>query len=288
MKTKTRIANLVVFLAASATAGLAISAGVNDSTSPTTTTLPAGAIATVNGISISQTTLDAAVQGSHQPDTPQLRQSLKQQLIAREVFKQNAEKAHYGDRPEVKQAIDTVKTNAEVQLYLKDGVHPETVSDQAVKARYDQAVALLGKEEYRASIIAVADTATSRIVLGKLKNGASFEALAQQYSVAPSKSSGGALPWLTIKVPVTEGNTSGLPLNVAQALTEMRVGETSKQSIEAGTVRVIIKLNEKRPTVVPTFEKSQAEIRQQLEAAETQKAVEAFVSAQVAKASIQQ
>ncbi|MDB5991269.1 MAG: PpiC-type peptidyl-prolyl cis-trans isomerase [Herbaspirillum sp.] len=288
MKTKNRIANLIIFLGASAIAGLATSASVNESTSPSTPTLPAGSVATVNGISIPQTKLDAAVQASHQPDTPQLRQALKQQLIAREVFRQNAEKAHYGDRPEVKEAIDNVKTNAEVQLYLKDGVHPEMVSDQAVKARYDQAIALLGKEEYRASIITVADTATSRIVLGKLKNGASFEALAQQYSVAPSKNSGGALPWLIIKVPVTEGNTSGLPLNVAQALTEMRVGATSKQSIEAGTMRVILKLNEKRPTEVPTFEKAQAEILQQLEASATQKAIDAFVAAQVQKASIQQ
>jgi peptidyl-prolyl cis-trans isomerase C len=288
MKTKNRITNLIFFLAASAIAGLATSATVNESTSPSTLTLPAGSIATVNGISIPQTKLDAAVQASHQPDTPQLRQALKQQLIAREVFRQNAEKAHYGDRPEVKEAVDNVKTNAEIQLYLKDGVHPDSISDQEVKARYEQAISLLGKEEYRASIISVPDTATSHIVLGKLKNGASFEALAQQYSVAPSKNNGGALPWLIIKVPVTEGNTSGLPLSVAQALTEMRVGATSKQSIEAGTMRIILKLNEKRPTEIPTFEKSQAEIRQQLEATATQKAVDAFVAAQVQKASVQQ
>src|SRR6267142_4397067 len=158
MKTKHRIANVMVLLAASVTAGLATSASVNESTSPFTATLPAGAIATVNGISIPQTKLDAAVQASRQPDTPQFRQTIKQQLIAREVFRQNAEKAHYGDRPEVKEAIDNAKTNAEVQLYLKDGVHPDMISDQEVKARYAQAIALLGKEEYRASIISVSDT----------------------------------------------------------------------------------------------------------------------------------
>lgn len=283
MKKANQIANVIIF-AAAANIALAATATAADSSA----TLPSNSIATVNGIPIPQTKLDAAVQASHQPDTPQLRQSLKQQLIAREVFRQNAEKAHYGDRPEVKEAIDNAKTDAEVQLYLKDGVHPDSISDQEVKARYDQAISLIGKEEYRASIISVADTTTSRIVLRKLKNGASFEALAQQYSVAPSKNSGGALPWLIIKVPVTEGNTSGLPLSVAQALTEMRVGETSKQSIAAGTMRIILKLNEKRPTEVPTFEKTRAEIRQQLEATATQKAVDAFVAAQVQKASIQQ
>jgi peptidyl-prolyl cis-trans isomerase C len=283
MKKANQIANLII-LATVANIGLAASATAADDT----TTLPSGTAAIVNGVSIPQTQLDAAVKESRQPDTAQLRQAIKQQLIAREVFKQNAEKAHYGDRPEIKEAIENVKTNAEVQLYLKDSVHPASVSDQEVKARYDQAVSLLGKEEYRASLISVADTATSHIVLGKLKSGASFEALAQQYSVAPSKSNGGALPWVSIKVPVTEGNTAGLPLSVAQALTEMRVGATSKQSIEAGTMRVILKLNEKRPTEVPTFEKSQAAIRQQLEASATQKAVEAFVTAQVQKASVQQ
>jgi peptidyl-prolyl cis-trans isomerase C len=283
MKKTNQIANLIIF-AAAANIGLAASATAADGT----TTLPSGTAAIVNGVSIPQTQLDAAVKESRQSDTPQLRQVIKQQLIAREVFKQNGEKAHYSDRPEIKEAIENVKTNAEVQLYLKDSVHSASVSDQEVKARYDQAVSLLGKKEYRASIISVADTATSRIVLAKLKNGTSFEALAQQYSVAPSKNSGGALPWVNIKVPVTEGNTSGLPLSVAQALTEMRVGATSKQSIDAGTMRIILKLNEKRPAEIPTFEKSQAAIRQQLEASATQKAVDAFVTAQVQKASIQQ
>ena len=287
MKTKKHIASITFFLIVSAITGVAFSATEN-SAQPASSILPAGAMAVVNGTPIPQTQLDNVVKESGQPDTAQLRQVIKQQLIAREVFKQNAEKAHYADRPEVKEAINNAKINAEVQLYLKDGVHPNPVTDQDVKAKYDQAASLLGKDEFRASVISVADDAAAATVLSKLRSGDAFESLAEQYSLAASKDNGGAMPWVSIKTPVTEGNTSGLPVSVAQALVNMKVGTTSKTPVEAGTMRVILKLDEKRPTVVPTYDQSQAAIRQQLEAAETQKAVDAFVSTQVAKASIQQ
>jgi hypothetical protein len=80
-------------------------------------TLPASTVAAVNGVAIPQWQLDdalrAAAQAVHQPDTPQLRQALKQQLIVRELFRQNAEKTGYGTKPEVQRAMETAKTNAE-------------------------------------------------------------------------------------------------------------------------------------------------------------------------------
>jgi hypothetical protein len=51
------------------------------SSAAATSTLPSGVVATVNGVSIEQTQLDEAVRLSREPDTPQLRQVLKVQLI---------------------------------------------------------------------------------------------------------------------------------------------------------------------------------------------------------------
>ncbi|MBC8845134.1 peptidyl-prolyl cis-trans isomerase, partial [Escherichia coli] len=72
-----------------------------------------------------------------QPDSPQIRQAIKNQLITRVLVQQAAEKANYADKPEVKAAVQQAKTNAEVQLYLRDNVKPEPVTDEQVKARYD-------------------------------------------------------------------------------------------------------------------------------------------------------
>ncbi|MBJ9625888.1 peptidylprolyl isomerase, partial [Burkholderia multivorans] len=56
------------------------------------------------------------------------------------------------------------------------------------------------------------DAATAATVLSELKAGKSFESLARQYSIAPSRDSGGELPWMSFKTPATEGKTGGLPV----------------------------------------------------------------------------
>jgi peptidyl-prolyl cis-trans isomerase C len=93
-----------------------------------------------------------------------------------------------------------------------------------VRARYDEIVASLGKDEYKPRVIAVADDATAKTVLAQLKAGTAFDALARQYSVAASKEAGGEIAWVSFKNPVVDGKTQGLPLPVAQAITQLPVG----------------------------------------------------------------
>nr|WP_244144761.1 peptidylprolyl isomerase [Paraburkholderia tuberum] len=254
--------------------------------------LPAGTVAIVNGVAIPQAQLDevvrVAVQTSRQPDTPQLRQALKAQLITRELFRQGAEKGRYDTKPEVLQAMSAAKLNAETQLYLRDNIHPEPVTDAQVKARYDAIVASLGKEEYKPRLIAVADDATAKTVLAALKSGTAFDALARQYSVAPSKAAGGELPWVGFKTPLTEGNTQGLPLPVAQAITQLPAGGVTPAAIPAGNARVIVKLEAKRPTQVPAFDQAKETIRQQLQALALEKAAAQFTGSLMKNATIQQ
>ncbi|MDR6412598.1 peptidylprolyl isomerase [Paraburkholderia terricola] len=258
--------------------------------------LPQGVVARVNGVDIPATQLESAVRttvsSSGQPDTPQLRQAIKGQLIARELFRQNAEKAHYDAKPEVQQAMNAAKVNAETQLYLKDSIRPEPVTDAQVKARYDQIVASLGREEYKPRVIAVPDEATATTVLAKLKSGTSFDSLARQYSVAPGRAAGGELPWVSFKSPLTEGNTQGLPLAVAQAITRLPAGGVTPAAIATGeagnAMRVIVKVDAKRPTQVPSFDQAKDTIRQQLQALALEKAAAQFTGELMKHATIQQ
>ncbi|NML35221.1 peptidyl-prolyl cis-trans isomerase [Paraburkholderia antibiotica] len=255
-------------------------------------TLPAGTAAIVNGAAISQAQLDEVVrlaaQTTHQQDTPQLRQVARQQLIVRELFRQHAEKARYDAKPEVQQAMNNAKINAETQLYLKDNIHPAPVTDAQVKARFDGIVASLGKEEYKPRVIAVSDATTAATVIGELKAGKAFDMLAEQYSVAPSRMNGGQLPWVSFKTPVTEGKTSGLPLAVAQAITQLPVGGVTPEAIVEGSTRIIVKLDAKRPTQVPAFDQAKETIRQQLQVLATEKAAADFSAGLLKNASIQQ
>jgi len=294
-----RLMCMTAFASVTLNMTMATNAHAADMAQPGTTTsaavaspLPPGSVAIVNGVAIPQARLDeavrATVQSSGQPDSPQLRRNLRQQLIVRELFRQNAEAGHYDTKPEVQQAISAAKANAETQLYLRDNIHPETVTDAQVKARYDEIVASLGKEEYKPRIITVADDTTAGKVITQLKSGTAFETLARQYSIAPSKTAGGELPWVSFKTPATDGKTAGLPLPLAQALTTLPVGAIAPTPVTVDNVRVIVKLDAKRPTQVPSFVQAKDTILQQLQALALQKAAADFSARLVKHATIVQ
>ncbi|MDF0506659.1 peptidyl-prolyl cis-trans isomerase [Burkholderia cenocepacia] len=274
------------FIAASALyLGIACVAQAQTAASSTT---PAGAVATVNGTAITQAEVDAVLRASRQPDTPQVRQAIKNQLIARVLIQQAAEKANYGSKPEVQTAMQVAKANAETQLYLHDNVKPEPVTDAQIKARYDEIVASLGKDEYKPRVIVVKDAATAATVLSELKAGKPFDGLARQYSIAPSRDAGGELPWVSFKTPAADGKTAGLPVAIAQALEKLPAGAITPESIPVDGARAIVKLDAKRPTQVPSFNQAQATIRQQLEALALEKASAQFVGGLMKGATIQQ
>ncbi|WP_345817792.1 peptidylprolyl isomerase (plasmid) [Paraburkholderia sp. PREW-6R] len=260
------------------------------------TAMPSGVIALVNGASISQAQLDDAVRAAseltHETDTPQLRLAIKQQLIARELFRQNAEKAGYGIKPEVEREIEAAKINAETQLYLKDNVKPETVTDLQIRARYDELVAGLGKNEYKPRIIVVPDLAASTAAFNRLKAGQAFDDVARQLSKSANAQSGGEMPWVSFKTPAEEGKTQGLPLAVAQAIQKLSAGGMTSQPValgkDGGAPYAIVKVDAVRPTQIPSFEEARESIREELEGVALEKAATQFTAELMKTATIQQ
>ncbi|WP_175952031.1 peptidylprolyl isomerase [Burkholderia sp. BCC0405] len=262
---------------------LTVPAKAQTAAAPATTT-----VATVNGTPITNAEVDAVLQASKQPNSPQIRQAIKNQLIARVLIQQAAEKANYASKPEVRAAMQAAKANAETQLFLRDNVKPAPVTDADVKARYDEIVASLGKDEYKPRLIVVKDVATAATVLSELKAGKPFDSLARQYSIAPSRDAGGALPWVSFKTPAAEGKTSGLPVAIAQVLEKLPVGAVTPDSVPVDGARAIVKLDAKRPTQVPAFNAVKTTIQQQLQALALEKASADFVGGLLKNATIQQ
>ncbi|MGD7110052.1 peptidylprolyl isomerase, partial [Ralstonia pseudosolanacearum] len=181
--------------------------------------LPPGVIALVNGTRITQDQLDRAIAQSGAQANPQIAQALKQQLIARELFRQQAAKnPAYDKLPAVKQAMQEAHDAVITQAWLKDNIKPAPITDEQVKARYDAIVASLGDKEYKARVIQLGDDVTAAQVLAQLKQGGDFAKLAQQYSTAPNKVRGGDMDWVSFKVPVEEGKTQNLPLPLAREI----------------------------------------------------------------------
>ncbi|MBU9562487.1 peptidyl-prolyl cis-trans isomerase [Burkholderia multivorans] len=250
--------------------------------------LPADAVASVNGVPITQAQIDEAVRVAKAPDTPALRTALKNQLIARELFRQAALKQHYDTKPQVVAAVEQAKTLAMTQAYLSDQVKPVPVTDADVKARYDAIVATLGENEYKPSVIAVNDADTAKQIIARLKKGEDFAKLAQQFSKGPAAAQGGALNWISFKTPIEAGHTQNWPQPLAEALVKLPQGGLTREPVQVGDAYWIVRADDKRPTQVPTFDQAKDTLRQQLEQVAMEKATAQVVADLIRGARIQQ
>ncbi|MDF3080379.1 peptidylprolyl isomerase [Burkholderia sola] len=253
-----------------------------------TAAMPADAIASVNGVPILQAQVDEAVRASKAPDTPALRAALKNQLIARELFRQAALKQHYDTKPQVVAAVEQAKALAMTQAYLRDQVKPAPVTDADVKARYDAVVATLGENEYKPSVIAVNDADTAKQILARLKKGEDFGALARQFSKGPAAAQGGALNWISFKTPIEAGHTQNWPQPLAEALVKLPQGGLTREPVQVGDAYWIVRADDKRPTQVPPFDQAKDTLRQQLEQVAMEKATAQVVADLIRNARIQQ
>jgi parvulin-like peptidyl-prolyl isomerase len=251
--------------------------------------LPAAGAASVNGVAIPESQVTAALQQAHIPDTPQARNAITQQLIARELFRQEASKdKSLESRADVQQAIRDAKSAILTQAWLKDHIKPAPVTDADAKARYDAIVASLGDKEYKARLIQVADEAGGKAALARIKGGEDFAKVAQQVSLAPSKAAGGAMDWVSFKVPAQEGKTQGLPLPLAQGIATLPAGAVSAAPIAFDGRFYLIKVDEVRATQVPTFDQVTPGIQQALQAQALERATTALVTQLLTKAKISQ
>ena len=261
---------------------------VTNAASAAGATLPAGVVARVNGVTIAQSDVDAAVRQSGQPDTPALRAAMKNQLIARELFRQAAQKQHYDTHADVKAGIEQAKAMLMMQAYLRDAIKPTPVTDADVKAKYDTIVASLGQNEYKPSAIVVKDAATAKTVLDQLKKGGDFAQLAKQYSQGPSAAQGGALNWVSFKTPIVQGQTQGWPQPLAEALVKLPQGAVSSAPVQVGDSFWILRVDRMRPTQIPTFDQSKVQLRKELEQVAVAKATAQVVTDLVKSAHIEQ
>ncbi|KVK92795.1 peptidylprolyl isomerase [Burkholderia territorii] len=275
MKTRLRAMSAIIVLACAAGATHAIAAE---------TPLPAGVVAVVNGVPIAQSQFDTALKATGQPDTPALRAQVKRDLIVRQLLAQAAEKANYGSRPEVLGAVKRVREDAATDLYVRDALRAQPITDAQLKARYDAIVASAGQFEYRAEVIAVDDAAKANAALAQLKQGTAFADVAQAFNTTPN---GGVAQWVSLKTPLAQGNTAGLPLPLAQTIASMQAGATTGP-IQVGNAYVIVKLDEKRKTVVPSFDQAKGVLRRQLDAQATERALGALVDKLASQAKIEQ
>ena len=234
-------------------------------------------VATVNGKAIPSARLEAVVkqvvaQGK-QPDSPQLRDAIKKDLIAREVLIQEADKKGYGTQPDVKAAIENARQSIIINAMLADYIKKNPVTDAQIQAEYDKYKATVGDKEYHARHILVGTEAEANDIIAKLKAGAKFEDLAK-LSKDGSAANGGDLDW---------ANPGSFVKPFSDAMVALKPGTFTQTPVKTQFGYHVIKLEEVRPAKVPAL----AEVKGQVAEAIQQRKLAAYREDLLKKAKVQ-
>jgi peptidyl-prolyl cis-trans isomerase C len=223
--------------------------------------------AMVNGISIPQSRIDLRVKAATlqgQPDTPELRKSIREDMINLEVLAQEAAKQGLDKSSEVIQQIalarQTILANAFVQEYVKS--HP--ISDDVLKQEYEKLKANVGTKEYKARHILVETEAEAKSIIVQLGKKAKFEKLATKSKDAGSAEHGGELEWA---VP------SNFVAPFANALVSLKKGEYTKEPVQTQFGWHVIRLDDVRDLKVPSFEELKPQLEQRMQQQTVQNAI---------------
>lgn len=237
-----------------------------------------GAIS-VNGKSVPQSRIDLIVKervAQGQPDSAEMRQAIKEDLISREIVAQDAMKKGLDKNPEVATQMELAKQAVLVRAYMQDYLKATPVSDAAIKSEYDRIKAQLGDKEYRVRHILVENEAEAKNIIAQLKKGAKFDKLASEKSKDPgSKQNGGDLGWIT---------PSNVVKPFGEAMAQLKKGQTTEAPVQSQFGWHVIRLEDTRDLKAPPFDEVKEQIRQRLQ----QQQIEKMLQELRAKAKIEQ
>jgi len=234
-------------------------------------------VAVVNGKPIPSSRVDAIVKqytAQGQPDTPELRKAVKEELITREVLMQEAGKRGISDKAEVKNQIELARQSIVIQALHQDYVQKNPIKDAEMKAEYDRFKAETGDKEYFARHILVETEDEANAIIAKLKGGAKFEELAKQSKDVGSAAKGGALDWASPRTYVKP---------FGDALASLKPGEITQKPVQSEFGYHVIKLEDVRPTEFPEFEQVKPQLQNMLQ----QRKLAAFHEELLKKAKVQ-
>lgn len=214
--------------------------------------------AVVNGKAIPSSRVDQFVnlltkQG--QPDSPQLREQIREELINREVFLQEADKRGIAKQPEVQAEIDLTRQSVLIRGLFNDYLAKNAITPQQVQAEYDRVKSAQGDKEYRAHHILVEQEAQAKDIIAQLKKGAKFEELAKQSKDPGSAANGGELEWAPAATYVKP---------FSDALVKLQKGQVTDTPVQTQFGWHVIRLDETRDSQFPPLDQLRPQIEESL------------------------
>jgi peptidyl-prolyl cis-trans isomerase C len=142
-------------------------------------------VAIVNGKAVPKSRVEALlVQATSQgqPRTPELEAQVRDEVVLREMFMQEAERQGLAASAQYKAQMELARQSIMIRELFNEYQKKHPVSDAEVQAEYDKFKAQASGMEYRTSHILVENEDQAKALIVQIKGGASFEDLAKQNS----------------------------------------------------------------------------------------------------------
>jgi peptidyl-prolyl cis-trans isomerase C len=224
--------------------------------------LPAFAqnVAIVNGKPVPKARVDmlaSQLAKAGRPAGPEQSDQLKEEVIAREVFMQEAQKRGLDATDDYKNQLELARQTVLIRELFADYQKKNPVSDADIQAEYDKFAAANGGKEYRARHILVETEPQARKIIADLKKGAKFEDIAKKQSKDPgSGAQGGDLDW---------GNANSYVPEFSQALVKLNKGQLTQEPVKTQFGYHVIRLDDVRTAQLPKLDDVKPQIAQQLQ-----------------------
>jgi peptidyl-prolyl cis-trans isomerase C len=223
-------------------------------------------IAIVNGKPVPKARVDALAQqlaASGRPVTPDLEPQLKEEIIAREVFMQEAQKQGLEATPDYRAQLELARQAILIRALFENYRKQNPVTDADVQAEYDKFAAANGGKEYKARHILVETEAEAQKIIADLKKGAKFEDIAKKQSKDPgSGANGGDLDW---------ANPASFVPEFSEAMIKLKPGETTAVPVKSQFGYHVIRVDEVRSAQLPKVDEVKPQVTQQLQQQRLQK-----------------
>lgn len=218
--------------------------------------LPAMAqnLAVVNGKPIPSSRADLMIEqlaAQGQPESPELRNMVREELINREVLMQEADRRGVSNTPEVKNQVEIMRQSIVIRALVQDYLEKNPVADTEIQAEYDKFKAQAGDKEYHARHILVDKEEDAKAIIAKLKRGAKFEELAKQSKDPGSAGNGGDLDWAPAGAFVKP---------FSDAMVALEKGKITETPVKTQFGYHVIKLEDVRDAQIPALDELKPQI----------------------------
>jgi peptidyl-prolyl cis-trans isomerase C len=216
-------------------------------------------VAIVNGKPVPTSRAEAlakqvAAQG--QPVTPEMQAQIKEEVINREVFMQEAQKRGIDATEDYKIQFELARQAILIRALFADYQKNNPVTDADIKAEYDKFAATNGGKEYRASHILVEKEDDAKKLIADIKKGGKFADIAKKNSKDPgSGANGGDLDW---------ANAGSYVKEFSDAMTKLDKGKMTDAPVKSQFGYHIIRLDDVRQAQLPPMDQVKPQITQQL------------------------